>query len=154
MARLKNKRSFILIEILLGIFILGIFLTGLIATPKAAEIGAIDSLFSIKGAHLLDITWNELSSKLDTLPLPQKKKEPLKIPLDTINLQIAPKLILQCFQQADCTLIEIKLDEKKPIYFLYECQLSLKTTFRKKPFEIQLPYRFIVSKKQAKDATA
>jgi len=154
MARLKNKRSFILIEILLGIFILGIFLTGLITTPKAAEIQAIDSLFAIKGAHLLDITWNKLSSKLETTPLPQKKEGTLKLPLDSISLQIAPKLILQCSQQADCTLIEIKLDEKKPLYLLYECRLSIKTTFGKKPLEIELPYRFIVSKKQSQGATA
>lgn len=150
MTSLKNKRPFIIIEILLGIFILGIFLSGLIATPKVAEIQAIESIFSIKGPHLLDVTWNKLSLKLETLPLPQKKEEPLVIPLDPLTLQVAPKILLKCNQRAECSLIAIKTDQKTPLYLLYECKLFLKTTFGKKDFEVMLPYRFIVSCKQLK----
>lgn len=142
----KNKRSFFIIEILLGIFLLGIFLTGLIATPKAAYMSAVEGLCFVEAKHVADQTWLDIYKNLDVNDLPQEKTTSLSIPLDPVSFTIHSKLSIQFHRSASITCIETKYEQKQPVSQIYECKINIETKIQTKPLIFTYPYRFILKK--------
>jgi len=90
---MKKKKTFLLLEILIGIFIVSLCLIPLIQSPILVYRAEMKQLEEIEGERLADWTFSEIKEKLlkneipwEKLPSPEMKSGPFSLPSKLIHI--------------------------------------------------------------------
>jgi hypothetical protein len=126
----KQKRSFFIIEILLGFFLLGIFIATSQNIPKLTVKPLIEMAASIKINQIADRAFLELL-KSDLAGIKDlKPKNPMIFSHSVILVAMEPLFSRKCEMTVSISLEETKEQEEKKKLGLFKADISLKSSVK------------------------
>jgi hypothetical protein len=143
----KYKRSFLIIEILLGFFLLAIFLSILQSAPKKAIEPIIEKLLSIELSHRADLQYVHRIKTLSLQDLPKKKGEIFSLENGSETIRIPFFVEAVTAQDFEIRLEEIKTEDTKKTFFysfIIHSNIKLKHKNIEKTFRYPIIYKSLL----------
>ena len=138
----KYKYSFLIIEILLGLFLLVIFTSTAIITPKYLTLPMIDKAISLELNHLADKYYFDFLNNLSTASLPLKKEKNSFLNTSSNDIKIFSSYTYKVSCQTIVILKEIKHINERKIY-LYDYILEFTYKINNSNIEKKNLYSFV-----------
>ena len=138
----KYKYSFLIIEILLGLFLLVIFTSTAIITPKYLTLPMIDKAISLELNHLSDKYYFDFLNNLSTASLPLKKEKNSFLNTSSNDIKIFSSYTYKVSCQTIVILKEIKHINERKIY-LYDYILEFTYKINNSNIEKKNLYSFV-----------
>jgi len=139
----KYKYSFLIIEILLGLFLIVIFVSTARITPRYLLSPLIQKGIFIECHHHADRKYLNLLLQLQELSLPTTKGKKVSFPTEEVGVKIFSSTQKQIQVSTDVELIEIKHNEEIKFY-LYDYTVEFSYKLNNKSIEKKILYSFIV----------
>ncbi len=139
----KIKRSFLIIEVLLGFFLLGIFIAIFQNIPKQTFSPLIEKALEIKFHHLGDEAFYQFLKSAQKESLPKQKEQILQLDLDPVEIKIPFLFKGTCKKSLSITLKEIKLGQNKENTLLYSCNFEFSVKIGQHHLMKLINYNFI-----------
>ncbi len=143
-----NKRSFLIIEILLGFILLVIFISTFLSIPKITQKNLLKKTLEIELSHYSDrdfFSWvHDKKNLIQLAPSPNQKGKPLEISLSDEPIELIDLYKGRVEKKGIVTLLEVKHLKNGALLFLYHFQIDYTLYLHKEIFKKTYSHSFLV----------